>query len=1470
MQSSDDVDAKWVNSMKTEGSSEIVGYINEHAKAAGRYKITLLVEDPGLNTESLISTNEEEDFTEEQIAPQRIKRKSSKELSNGPSLTEADEQFLVDKAEKSLIEAYKDCQTSKKTGAEFDDCIDKAQKMTEQEITSSLNNEQKCGGAELEKCKDRIQKKAVSTIPFSIPVEKSYSGVMAAKYGNVRIGMILAKHFDGCYHGQNKIALLLKCLKEGEQKSPINVAFDKIAEQLEENCTRDGTSDCRSGLVNYVNVLLHDSIKAILEIYCKNKETDNKCLEKIKNIPADYSKGFDISSNHQPISLEAIKTTGYGDIELGKKLSDDAAKCKKEKSSVTFIECLSQVIEKSSTKKSIAEGVSKTCKGNEKEDFCRQNGKTTVEKTLKEAVNALLTNYCGKTYKKERLYQSCLMTNMDQISKDVQLPAAEIDFEPELSLKPIVTEKKYGAIAIGSIIEKSAGSCVENNKKLTKIAFSSCLGDSNTAALKGAMEEISKQLASHCAKSPKSERECRNEGESSVEFSLEQAIKSLILMFCKANSPKYQFDYDTCIDGRISVSKTIAAGFEVPFKFLDEVPLSEIIKDENGRIEIGATLKKEADLCKTPNPQTRDQYFNCLKGKPLQTALIELAEKLAAHCGKGERTHVKTCRTNGKAEVEAKLKNSIDAVLTNFCRETFPKAQNEYKECLNFDGAVLEPLSKIVNFPATIYAPIDMLKFKTSDDHGDIKIGEVLQNSVNSCKGKTALKEYFECIKGADGAQTSPWLDVTGQISKELADLCGQKQKIKDCRNTGRVEVKSELKEAVEALLLNFCGQNAASSQQVYDSCTSDGDSLGIALDKVIDLPISIRQEVSLPSLVIAKYGDIRIGEIVQNQAETCKNMKTFDEIVDCLKTSKGSQPSPSKSARDSVSEKFADFAIKHTFGDGDWKKGVAEVQMEFEKTIQAVFSNFCRENVNYDQDNYVECLDDGLKRSQEMSREFSPIDLFLQCGSKTTIDDFNQCIDGANSHRLSLWTVGCASIPRKKECIDEATESSRIIANVAKIAAKLVSCEDTQCVQTEKQKVTDSFAKNIEKYCKVPCKDSEAKVEAAMIKLLPDCSAYPENLKCRAGFSLALKEDVGCQSLPKDFEVCDEFCGAMERTKVDDGFTPLEICLIVLNFIAFLCLCCIIGYKCRKTRKSKKPATTVINSNETNLETGQAVDVKLTPGVEKKEEKIDETGVQEARVQEEGVQEEGVQDGTPALGNNPELERMRDKLKQTQDNLRLLRTHANKCAEEHKKDLANKFTPMGPIYIPSEPEVPPPADIPSSNISLTNVAWKDSLNELWEVGSDVDDIELDPDFVLNPDSVTEDETSQKSGKSKSSSKSKSKESKNSKKSKKVPSTSGTGPSIPGRLSVSAPALIATAAEKPNASETKKEQSKSKSKSRESSAEPKESSASSSVPPENEPSTSGFPSGSAPVPSAPAGEKPNASETKKEQNKSKE
>ncbi|KAF1769931.1 hypothetical protein GCK72_001748 [Caenorhabditis remanei] len=339
-------------------------------------------------------------------------------------------------------------------------------------------------------------------------------------------------------------------------------------------------------------------------------------------------------------------------------------------------------------------------------------------------------------------------------------------------------------------------------------------------------------------------------------------------------------------------------------------------------------------------------------------------------------------------------------------------------------------------------------------------------------------------------------------------------------------------------------------------------------------------------------------------------------------------------------------------------------------------------------------------------------------------------------------------------------------------------------------------------------------------------------------GISAALLSPASCQKLSPGYESCDEACKAAKDDE-DSGntLTGLMICAIVslaIVFIAF-CILSVFAIMLRRNKPSKpeiKPSEEKFEDPGAQRRAAEDAAV-IKKDVEKKEEKSDEAAVQE---------------DTPSLKNNPALERMRDKLKKTQDNLRLLRTHANKCAEEHKKDLANKFTPMGPIYIPKEPEVPPPADIPSSNISLTNVAWKDGLNELWEVGSDVDDIELDQDFVLNPDSVTEDETSQKSGKSKKSAKSKSKKSKKSQKSHKdekdgdmrtpkldatsVPSTSGTGPSTSG----TGPSNSGTG---PSTSGTG-------------------------------PSTSGLPSVSAPAPTAPTAEKPNASETKKDQNKSKE
>ncbi|UMM21944.1 hypothetical protein L5515_003403 [Caenorhabditis briggsae] len=52
---------------------------------------------------------------------------------------------------------------------------------------------------------------------------------------------------------------------------------------------------------------------------------------------------------------------------------------------------------------------------------------------------------------------------------------------------------------------------------------------------------------------------------------------------------------------------------------------------------------------------------------------------------------------------------------------------------------------------------------------------------------------------------------------------------------------------------------------------------------------------------------------------------------------------------------------------------------------------------------------------------------------------------------------------------------------------------------------------------------------------------------------------------------------------------------------------------------------------------------------------------------------------------------------------------------------------------------IPPPAPLPD-NIQLSNAEFCADYNEQWIIGSEVDEIELDSDYVMNPDSFTTDD----------------------------------------------------------------------------------------------------------------------------------
>ncbi|CAP38422.1 Protein CBG21754 [Caenorhabditis briggsae] len=274
------------------------------------------------------------------------------------------------------------------------------------------------------------------------------------------------------------------------------------------------------------------------------------------------------------------------------------------------------------------------------------------------------------------------------------------------------------------------------------------------------------------------------------------------------------------------------------------------------------------------------------------------------------------------------------------------------------------------------------------------------------------------------------------------------------------------------------------------------------------------------------------------------------------------------------------------------------------------------------------------------------------------------------------------------------------------------------------------------------------------------------------------LPDDFSCQNLGEKYKACEYLCQQLAGMKpykaagMDWRFLP-GVFLSVGSSVAIIILF-VLTKKLNNelaALNEQKPTAADDPNAKLKIAYAAALDVKDPKNPEKKEEKIQEVP------------------SPPSLKNNPAAQKMRAKLLETQQNLQKLRTHAKKCVEEHKKDAASsKFQKKGAIYIPNEPEIPPPAPLPD-NIILDNVEWCSDYNEMYVIGSDVDDIELDQDYVMNPDSFTTDDDEDKSKKSqKSKNSKKSKKSVKSKKSKKdVPSTSGAPSAAPPPSTTSAP-----------------------------------------------------------------------------------
>ncbi|PIC34843.1 hypothetical protein B9Z55_014378 [Caenorhabditis nigoni] len=234
------------------------------------------------------------------------------------------------------------------------------------------------------------------------------------------------------------------------------------------------------------------------------------------------------------------------------------------------------------------------------------------------------------------------------------------------------------------------------------------------------------------------------------------------------------------------------------------------------------------------------------------------------------------------------------------------------------------------------------------------------------------------------------------------------------------------------------------------------------------------------------------------------------------------------------------------------------------------------------------------------------------------------------------------------------------------------------------------------------------------------------------------LPEDFSCQNLGEKYKGCEYLC--KQLASMGDPPKPAKEYRYLIGLVLIVTCTPTIIILYISTRRMKReldelnkqvpPITDDINE-KLKIAYAAALEVQAP----KNPEKIEEIG-------------EEVAGGPTESKQNKDA--MRAKLLETQQNLQKLRTHAKKCVEEHKADAASsKFQKRGAIWIPNRPEIPPPAPLPE-NIQLDKVEWCSDLNEQWIIGSDVDDIELDSDYVMNPDSITtDDDESTKSKKSK-------------------------------------------------------------------------------------------------------------------------
>lgn len=623
--------------------------------------------------------------------------------------------------------------------------------------------------------------------------------------------------------------------------------------------------------------------------------------------------------------------------------------------------------------------------------------------------------------------------------------------------------------------------------------------------------------------------------------------------------------------------------------------------------------------------------------------------------------------------------------------------------------------------------PTNLSTFVTKEEYGRIAAGKIVQKHLEACQKMSSTASLPDCFRKIG-------TDVKGEIVAELSKFCEthhSKNKFPNenvCRQDGVIEIRTMLKQ----LLIVMFGENCKNKKAA--KCPTDIEKYSTKWISDIGLPgvtfnvahvLNLcsgskdlknasaylkcieEKETDLLGIWKEKCAEKLCRGYKSRSAQALRAARNVTEILKCINLE------CVKKVEKTVLEVLErDAAVKCPRGaQACFKKATKPIKSFFNKLLPK-----CHTAVN-----------------STCPSAFSSLHIISNCSTHSNSEQYKICVNATTNNLLGVWKSGCSddilSICHKF------VEFGRKAEETSELVSQLIDCNDKECIEERSKVVKESIVEEVKSHCEgaVPddaCSKTNPELEADSIikKFLPDCAKTPAESRCLPPSTTSttsapsqskpsvvvqidgyIRTDFTCDNIPEEYAECQHLCDEISRNTENDDWDWHTI--VVWIIAAFLILANIWIYVyCHRRFKR--------------------MELKMKPKQSKEEREKAEAKTRAylsseiRRPWQKPIQKE---DEKP----DPDAEKQRQELRMKRVKKRNREQKKREGIYSNVDDIPGKpWKHMGHVSIPKEPPIPPPTILPDG-IVLDKVEYHPEENEVWEVGSDADSIELDDDFKI-------------------------------------------------------------------------------------------------------------------------------------------